>query len=314
MSIPADCSQSTLEPEQHLECPASAHDPDEEPSAANTDENDAAAQSDDSNATQEEPVETILEEAEDARQQKMRLGGIPTRCIKEYRPEDVNLIPMADDHPRAKLYPGPARPIPKRTVPWGETLYRTYCAEERMHFRSELLAWESFLRSIRRDWVKRDEAAGGTIPPPPPVLEWDPLDLHTRYVDFLKQIRADDENDDNNFMALSHFNFWPYHVFVDHITAVEQQVAEMQEERGLADSLSIGAAEPKQNRERQAKTQPTSSSNTNAREDAVSESALAHKLTSPEFHHAISAHRSDAGLDAPPTRTIYQHQDPHQGN
>lgn len=284
MSIPAVCSQSGLKPEQHVELTASAHDAGEEPSATNNDEDDAAAQSDDSNATQEEPVETILEEAEDARQQKMRLGGRPTRSIKQYRPEDVNLIPMADDHPRAKLYPGPARPIPKRTVPWEETLYRTYCAEERMHFRSELLAWESFLRSIRRDWVRRDEAAGGTIPPPPPVLEWDPLDLHTRYLDFLKQTWADDENDDNDFMAFGRFNFWPYHMFVDHIKAVEQQVAEIQEERDLADRPSTGPIDPKKSRVRQAKAQITSPLNTNARRDDVSEPALAPKLISPDFH------------------------------
>lgn len=244
MSIPADCSQPRLELGQHLESSASTYDADEQPSAAHNDEDDSAAQSDDSNATQEESTETILAGAQAARQQKMRLGGRPTRPVKEYRPEDVNLIPMADDHPRAKLHRGPAGPAPQRTVSWEKTLYRTYCADERMHFRSELLAWESFLRSIRRDWVRRGEAAGGTIPPPPPILEWDPLDLHMRYLEFLKQTRAADDNDDSELMVLNRFNFWPYHVFVDHIEAVERQVAEIQEERKLANGISVGANEP----------------------------------------------------------------------
>lgn len=240
MSIPADCLQPRFEPKKNAASSASTYDAGEEPSAAHDDGDDSAAESDDSTATQEEPTETILADAEAFRQQKMRLGGRPTRKIKEYRSDDVNLIPMAHDHPRAKLYPGPARPTPQRAVPWEETLYRTYCADQRMHFRSELLAWESFLISIRRDWVRRDEAAGGTtIPPPPPVHEWDSLDLHTRYLEFLKQTRTKDEHDHKDSLIFSRFNFWPYYVFVDHIEAVERQVAEMQEERGLVGRYTV---------------------------------------------------------------------------
>ncbi|KAG6354317.1 hypothetical protein INS49_004922 [Diaporthe citri] len=288
MPLPVDCSQPRLEPRRSLEFLASTYDASAENSSSQNDEDVSAAESDDSNVTQEEPVETILAEAEAARQQKMRLGCRPTRSIKKYDPEDVNLIPMADNHPRAKLYPGPIRPAPQRTVPWDETLYRTCCADERMHFCSELLAWDSFLRSIRRDWIRRDEAAEDTIPPPPPVLEWDPLDLHTRYLVFLKQTRTDDENDDNYFTVLSRFNFWPYHLFVDHVEAVERQVAEIRKERGLAHTPSVGVTEPNQNRLRQAKTQSTLSVNTNTREDDASELALAPKLASTEFQNAIS--------------------------
>lgn len=137
--------------------------------------------------------------------------------------------------------------------------------------------------SIRRDWARCDEAAEGTIPPPPPVLEWDPLDLHTRYLEFLKQIRTDDENDHKISMIFNRFNFWPYYVFVDHNEAVERQVAGLQEERCSADNLSAGATEPEQN-----KPQKHSSLNINPLENDVSESALALKLTSIEFQDAIS--------------------------
>lgn len=290
MSSPAvDCSQARLEPDQDLEPSTSLRDGGVSTSAAHNGEDDSSAESDDSSSTQEESVETILAEAEAARQQKMRLGGRPTRTIKEYRPEDVNLIPMADDHPRAKLYRGPARPIPQRTVPWETTLYRTYCAEERMHFRSELLAWESFLRSIRRDWVRRDEAAGGTVPPPPPVLEWDPLDLHTRYLEFLNNIRTNDENGHDDITIISRFNFWPYHVFVHHIEEVERQVEQIRDGRSLPDHPGTAGADQEQSRLTQTKTQPNACSSTNARESHVSQPpSLAPQLTSTEFQNAIS--------------------------
>lgn len=303
ISTPAWGSEPFLDSKQGLDSLKTNQDADPKSSATHDDENESAAESDDSNVTKETSNAELLEAADAARQAKICLGGRPTREIKEYRPEDSKLLPMADDHPRGKLYSGPARPIPPPKVSWEETLYGDYCAEEMRHFRSELMAWESFLRSVRRDWVRHNEAAGGTVPPPPPVLEWDPLDLHERYLEFLRKTRSEDEKRHDDLATVIRFNFWPYRIFVDHIKAVERQVDQMRREQGLTDHTSAEADDPETSSVHQATPQPASSLSTNSRGDGASGAVLAHNMTSTEFQYAISDHSMRIWLGGATTQT-----------
>lgn len=273
MSIRAGPSPPIPKAKGHLDAPTAPDNVNE----------DAAAESDDSFTTQEYPAEMILKDTEAAREQKIRLGGRPTRPIGEYRQEDSRLIRMADDHPRANDHLGRPRSPVQRTVPFEVRQYEYWCLDEKAHFRSELLAWESFLRSMRRDWVARDEAEGGNVPPPPPVLEWDPLDLHNRYLDFLLQIRERDETTrGEKKWDLNRFRFGPYSVFLDHIDAVCRQVAEMRERHGIQDQPSTRGAETKGNRSSQSNPQPSPPGGKRAREDEPGESTTVLESTTLE--------------------------------
>lgn len=120
------------------------------------------AESEDSNITQGIGPEGLLRLAEDYRERKITLSGIPTRQIAEYSKEleQTRLLPMCKGKDPSKD---------------DEEYCSHYCFMERNYSCKELHAWESFLRQVRRDWAKRNGAAGGSIDPPPPLSEMDSL-------------------------------------------------------------------------------------------------------------------------------------------
>lgn len=182
---------------------------DNEDHAASGDDDEA--QSVDSNVTTMGPPEGLLQQAEEFRQRKITFGGKPTRSIEEYSKEREQ-----------------RRPIIWHYVPTDAQWFRSYALHERDYFYYELNAWESFMRYIMFTWQRENDLAGGTISPPPPVLEMDPLELHTQYLGFLLQRRVTCvENRD------SRWHFESYERFLEHITAVRKQVEEMREEQGL---------------------------------------------------------------------------------
>lgn len=132
------------------------------------DEDDAAdaggddAESVDSNVTTMPLPESLLRDAEDVRQRKIRLAGKPTRPIREYSKE-LEL----------------KRPVIWSSSPMDLQFYREYALNERRYFDYEVTAWGSFVRHIRFTWQKDNDLAGGTFPPSPPLLEIDLLELHT---------------------------------------------------------------------------------------------------------------------------------------
>lgn len=169
------------------------------------------AQSVDSNVTIPLNADQMLIEAEAYRQRKIALGGIPTRPIAEYSKEREQ-----------------QRPILRLHVPTDEEWYIEYASNEKMYFAGELKAWEFFVKHIRLDWEESNELAGGTIPPPPPLLEMDPLELHTQYLSYiLMKWDRWEKGHRNNWVFIF------YSDFVEHIITVREQVMEMREEQGL---------------------------------------------------------------------------------
>lgn len=164
--------------------------------------------------------EGLLRQAEDHREHIIELGGIPTRPIAEYSREleERRLILMPRTH--------------SSTTTADEAYYRHYCFREMCFFNEELMAWESFMKWFRRKWAQQNDAVGGSLPPPPPVLEIDPLDLHTQYLGFMLLCRKEDEKEQP---IVRKWNFNSYGRFIEHITAVEMQVAEMREKEGPED-------------------------------------------------------------------------------
>lgn len=197
---------------QHIAAGSQGHV--EEPPA------DEDAESIHSNTTQELGAEGLLRHAEDYRERITELGGKPTRPIAEYSRE----------FEETRLHFILLGPSPRMTI--DEEYYRHYCFMERNHFDQELMAWQSFMKWFRRKWVQQNEAAGGSLPPPPPVLEIDPLDLHTQYLGFMLLCRKEDEKENS---SNRNWNFESYEGFLEHITAVEKQVAEMREKQGPED-------------------------------------------------------------------------------
>lgn len=190
----------------------------QENSGENRGPGDEDAESVDSNITQEIGTEGLLRHAADYRDRKITIGGLPTRSIAGYSKEKEQKRLLLSD----------PRMDPDKEY------YRNYCRMERDHFYQELMAWESFLRWIRRDWAERNKAAGGSIPPPPPVHEMDPLALHLQYLGFLLLIRKEGEDLD----ADAHIRQWHFHSYfhlLEHIAAVESQVVDLRKKKGLKD-------------------------------------------------------------------------------
>lgn len=180
----------------------------------------------DSDRTQEVGTEGLIRRAEDYRERKMELGGKPTRDVAEYSKEL--------EQSRITLMPEPPGPRPKNWKSPDEVYYHHYCSTESTYFHHELMGWQSFLRWFRRKWAEQNEALGNSLPPPPPVLEIDPLDLHTQYLGFILLCRKDDEITNS---PLPGWNFDTYEDFLEHIVAVEKQVAQMREAQGPDDDV-----------------------------------------------------------------------------
>lgn len=132
------------------------------------------------------------------------------------RKEDVLL------HPPRHVYDDPDEP------------YRTtYLLTEVRYWRGELRAWKPLLARIQRDWQKRNDAAGGTVAPPLPVLEMDPLELSTDYLELLrKKVELGGrQRAVRYFKAGWHFDEYP--LLVDHFQSVQRLVEDMRKDRGL---------------------------------------------------------------------------------
>lgn len=197
-------------------------------SIGNEEPQDGAVSDAESNASRitiEEPSEHILQGARALRDRISMLGGKPTRPIAEYSRERVAsylwVMPSDPGNPYHKTH--------------DEVYYRHYLGKERGHFCSELKAWESFLRWLRRKWVERNEAAGGSLPPLAPVLEMDPVFLHSEYLRYLLIISNELEEDE---AAGREFLAWYWHFdtrqeFLEHVTSIASQVSALREERGL---------------------------------------------------------------------------------
>ncbi|KAJ4409169.1 hypothetical protein N0V82_009548 [Gnomoniopsis sp. IMI 355080] len=158
-----------------------------------------------------------LDEIQELRERKSLLGGRLSRPIKEYRKEDIKMHP-----PRAGMWDNP------------DDAYQTmYLFLERKYWDGELRAWESLLARIQRRWERSNDAAGGTIPPPPPVRDMDPLELHTLYLDLVREkVEAGAEHGARDPFS-GGWLFGDYKLLVEHSQAMERLVEEMRRERGL---------------------------------------------------------------------------------
>lgn len=177
-----------------------------------------------SNSTQEVPPDEVLHEAEVCRERLAALGGMPTRPIEVYS--------RALQERRVRLMPE----RPGVTYIWtpDEAYYRFYCARERGWFLHELKCWESFLRWLRRKWVQRNDASGGSIAPLTPVLEMEPLSLRTKYLAYLLVVLKEKRADHPRSWFERGWHFGQYDQFLQHIAGVASQVQAMRAERGLA--------------------------------------------------------------------------------
>lgn len=179
----------------------------------------------DSNRTQEVGTEGLLRRAEDYRERKITLGGQPTRPIAEYSKEL--------EQSRLVLMPEPAGPRSNKWRTPDEEYYHHYCLMESSHFHQEFMSWQSFVRWFRRTWAEQNGAAGVSLPTPPPILEMEPLDLHTQYLGFILLCRKEDEKENSDLRS---WNFDTYEDFLEHIAAVEKQVARMRAQRALEEN------------------------------------------------------------------------------
>lgn len=183
------------------------------------------AESDETRAPTEEDAWTAIRQR---RERKIALGGAPSRPIKQYRREDVPLAPLSH---------GPPPDLESIVLPprelTEEDYHGLYLGLEAQYWLGEVLAWEAFLRRKQRDWEKRNEAAGGTVPPPPPITETDPLELHTEYLEYVRQRVREREDDPDRRYIPSGWYFGRKFELLEHLGAVERQVADIRRERGL---------------------------------------------------------------------------------
>lgn len=189
---------------------------------------ESAAESDDSTSTRAATVEEFWDAIKYQRERKIVLGGTPSRPVKEYRKEDVPLAPLNYVPP-----PDLEGLIPPPRDHSDEEYYNVYLVLESSYWVAELRAWEAFLWRKRRNWEKRNEAAGGTVPPPPPITEHDQLELHTDYLEYVRARVRERENDTDYSYGPSGWFFMQKFELREHLEAVERQVAEMRRERGL---------------------------------------------------------------------------------